>query len=69
MDLVDVLETIRRAVSHLATTTAIWPKATVGPPQYLDNSVARYCEVEYAHPKERFIQRDAKLWWIRQRRG
>ena len=29
----------------------------------MGKEVAKYCEMEYLHPKERFIQMDRK-WWI-----
>ena len=40
------------------TTTCTWPAATGRPPYWMDNGIGRFCEVEYTHSKERFIQHE-----------
>ena len=59
----EMLRTLASAVAHRASTTTVWPAVVLGPPQWMDNRVARFCEDAYMHPKERFIQLAAQQWW------
>ena len=65
----EMFDILTNVVGNKFTNTTVWPAITLGPPQWMDNGVARCCEAEYTRPKERFTQRDAQCWWRPLHRG
>ena len=61
----DAVVTLRAAVASPGASTACGcPAVTVGPPQWMDIAVARFCETEYLHPNEDIIAMEKKILWV-----
>ena len=56
---------LRAAVSSpSASTTFRLQAVAVGPPQWMDIAVARFCETEYLHPNEDIIAMEKNILWV-----
>ena len=47
------------------SATVGYPPATLGPLGWADADVARWCEIDYDQPRERFIRAEKLRWWAR----
>ena len=70
IDLQSRIMMLENALASLAegsaphSSIAGYPLATICPPGWTDNNLARWCELDYDQPRERFVKAERLRWWV-----